>query len=152
MCYLQPLQQVHSIYHRMCLSISSVFWTCVLWYRPVLFAGIFLPVPLYLLYTHHIFILSHFFFLKRSWNSAAVGNDLWRMNYSLFFGTCYENGISVSVSGAQNIYGLAVQNSMDSVSVDQTFCWKEIFHKKYAGNCAIPKMVRPFPGPCISRS
>jgi hypothetical protein len=116
-------------------SLVSAGLVC--WY----FSSRALVPPLYPSY----FYLSHFFFLKRSWNSAAVDNDLWRMNYSLFFGTCYNNGIIVSVSGAQNIYGLAAQNSMDSVSVDQTFCWKEIFHKKYAGNCAIPKVARPFP-------
>ncbi|TVU20512.1 hypothetical protein EJB05_36724 [Eragrostis curvula] len=70
-----------------------------------------------------------------SWNSAANDNNLWRMNYSQFFGACHVNGISIPVSGVQNNCDLAVQNSMDSVSIDPNFCWKELFHKKYA-ECA----------------
>ncbi|KAK3138210.1 hypothetical protein QOZ80_5AG0365870 [Eleusine coracana subsp. coracana] len=65
-----------------------------------------------------------------SWNSAAVDNNLWSMNYSLFFGACNVNGINIPVvSGVQNIYG---QNSTDSVSIGPNFGWKELFHDKYA--------------------
>ncbi|CAL4894517.1 unnamed protein product [Urochloa decumbens] len=67
-----------------------------------------------------------------SWNSAANDNDLWKMNYSLFFGIGYLSCNGSPVCGAQNSRGL-VQSSMDSVSVDQNFGWKESFQSKYAG-------------------
>ncbi|GJN15010.1 hypothetical protein PR202_gb01895 [Eleusine coracana subsp. coracana] len=43
-----------------------------------------------------IFVLYNL--LEWSWNSAAVDNNLWRMNYSLFFGACNVNGISIPVA------------------------------------------------------
>ncbi|XP_062231946.1 F-box protein At5g52880-like [Phragmites australis] len=69
-----------------------------------------------------------------SWNSAANDNNLWKMNYSLFFGVCHWNGTSIPVSGLQNILDV-VHNSMDSMSIEFTFYWKEFFHNKYA-ECA----------------
>ncbi|KAL6610532.1 hypothetical protein ACP70R_040501 [Stipagrostis hirtigluma subsp. patula] len=64
-----------------------------------------------------------------SWNSAANDNNLWKMNYSLFFGVCQRNGNSVPVSGLRN--SCVVHDSMDSVS-NEHFNWKELFHNKYA--------------------
>lgn len=111
---------------------SLVAASLVCWY-------FFLPVSLHFFRTCGTFVHHTFFFPRRSWNSAAVDNNLWRMNYSLFFGACNVNDISRPVSGVQNIYGLAMQNTTtDSVSVDPNFCWKELFHNKYAGNCVIP--------------
>uniref|UniRef100_A0A0A9CW69 F-box domain-containing protein n=1 Tax=Arundo donax TaxID=35708 RepID=A0A0A9CW69_ARUDO len=66
-----------------------------------------------------------------SWNSAANDNNLWKMNYFCFFGVCHVSCNSIPVSGVQNSNGL-VQNSMDSVSTDPNFSWKESFHNKYA--------------------
>ncbi|CAN6350407.1 unnamed protein product [Urochloa humidicola] len=85
-----------------------------------------------------------------SWNSAANDNDLWKMNYSLFFGLCRLSCNGIPVSGVQNSRGL-VQSSMDSVSVDPNFGWKEAFHSKYT-ECASWKFAsnRTLCGHCRS--
>ncbi|CAN6327537.1 unnamed protein product [Urochloa humidicola] len=67
-----------------------------------------------------------------SWNSASNDKDLWKMNYSIFFGLCHLSCNTISVSGVQNGHGLVQsRSSMDSVS-DPSFGWKESFHSKYA--------------------
>ncbi|KAF8727335.1 hypothetical protein HU200_018937 [Digitaria exilis] len=68
-----------------------------------------------------------------SWNSAANDGDLWKMNYSLFFGLCHLSGNSIVVSGVQNSHDL-VQTSTHSVSIDPNYRWKESFRNNYAEN------------------
>ncbi|KAG8067939.1 hypothetical protein GUJ93_ZPchr0005g15280 [Zizania palustris] len=66
------------------------------------------------------------------WNSAANDNNLWKMNYSLFFPVCHMNFKSTPGPGdVQNRDG-HVQNSMRSVFAAPGFNWKEAFHNKYA--------------------
>jgi len=69
-----------------------------------------------------------------SWNSAANDNNLWKINYSLFFGLCHLSCNSIPVSGLQKSCEL-VQSSIDSESIDPNFRWKESFHSTYA-ECA----------------
>lgn len=80
------------------------------------------------------FLVYHtFVFLRRSWNSAANDGDLWKTNYSLFFGLPHLSCNSIVVSGVQNSHDL-VQTSMHSVPIDPNYRWKEYFHSKYAGS------------------
>ncbi|XP_006654675.2 F-box protein At5g52880 [Oryza brachyantha] len=66
------------------------------------------------------------------WNSAANDNNLWKMNYSLFFSIYPMNCNSTPTPGnVQNSDG-HVQNSMYPVSPDPGFSWKEAFQNKYA--------------------
>ena len=81
---------------------------------------------------YHIFVCP-----RRSWNSAANDNDLWKMNYSLFFGLCHLSCNSIPVSGVQKSCEL-VQSSIISESIDPNFRWKESFHSTYAGSNGIP--------------
>ncbi|KQK05290.1 F-box protein At5g52880 isoform X1 [Brachypodium distachyon] len=68
-----------------------------------------------------------------SWNSSANDNQLWKMNYSIFFSICDVSSNSIPVSsGVQNSDGLLVQNSTDPVSGDSSLNWKEVFHNKRA--------------------
>ncbi|PVH62100.1 hypothetical protein PAHAL_3G206100 [Panicum hallii] len=85
-----------------------------------------------------------------SWNSAANDNNLWKMHYSLFFGLCRLRCNSIPVSGVQKSRDL-VQSSIDSVSIDPNFWWKESFHSKYA-ECASWKFAsnRALCGQCRS--
>lgn len=84
------------------------------------------------------------------WNSAANDNDLWKMNYSVFFGICHLSCNSIPVSGVQNSRDL-VQSSMDLVSIGPSFRWKESFHSKYT-ECASWKFAsnRALCGHCRS--
>jgi len=53
-----------------------------------------------------------------SWNSAANDNNLWKINYSLFFGLCHLSCNSIPVSGLQKSCEL-VQSSIDSSQLIQ---------------------------------
>ncbi|OEL26043.1 hypothetical protein BAE44_0012939, partial [Dichanthelium oligosanthes] len=56
---------------------------------------------------------------------------LWKMNYSLFFGLCHLSCNGIPVSAVRDSRDL-VQSSMDLVSIEPNFSWKESFHSKYA--------------------
>ncbi|KAL6851621.1 hypothetical protein ACP4OV_020185 [Aristida adscensionis] len=70
-------------------------------------------------------------FVCWSWNSAANDNNLWKVNYFLFFGSGHWNGNSIPVSGLQNSQ-VVHNNSSYSVSVELNFNWREFFRNKYA--------------------
>ncbi|VAH21479.1 unnamed protein product [Triticum turgidum subsp. durum] len=119
----------------MCLFISLVFWTRVLWWLLVLFAGIFLLLSYPYTISKHMLVpfVDTCIFPRRSWNSSASDNKLWRMNYSLFFSTSHLRSNSTLVSsGVQNSHGILPQNNVDPVFDDPNLNWKEVFHKKHA--------------------
>jgi len=121
----------------MYLFISSLFLTCVLWWQRVLSAGIFFSCLVCNFFQNILVSCYHIFVFPRSWNSAANDNNLWKINYSLFFGLCHLSCNSIPVSGLQKSCEL-VQSSIDSESIDPNFRWKESFHSTYAGSNGIP--------------
>jgi len=102
----------------MYLFISSVFLTCVLCWQRVLSAGIFFSCLVCNFFQNILVSCYHIFVFPRSWNSAANDNNLWKINYSLFFGLCHLSCNSIPVSGLQKSCEL-VQSSIDSSQLIQ---------------------------------